>query len=62
MKTCKSLKTHKGFFDLGIGLGLLALFGFTTAAVNTNGAKEIYQEPRCYEEYNLDNVCEDSDI
>lgn len=31
----KTFNTQKGFFDLGISLGLLAIFGSTAAVVTT---------------------------
>jgi hypothetical protein len=49
-----------GFLDLGLGIALLTVFGFTTTAVYTARSVESYQDSQCYEEYNLDQVCIDS--
>lgn len=36
MKTINSQGKQRGFFDLGIGLGLLLLFGGTSVVISSN--------------------------
>jgi hypothetical protein len=60
MKPYELTSKQAGFLDLGLGIALLTVFGFTTTAVYTARSVESYQDSQCYEEYNLDQVCIDS--
>lgn len=62
MKANKPTSKQTGFLDLGLGIALLTVFGFTTTAVYTTDSEESYQDTQCYEEYNLDQVCVDSHL
>jgi hypothetical protein len=48
MKPYHRTHTQRGFFDLGIGLVLLAVFGATAVVVNSEGEKEPQQEVASY--------------
>ena len=50
MKTYHSHQKQNGFFDLGLSLVLLAVFGTTAAVVHSNDTGEPQQEVVSYSE------------
>ena len=50
MKTHHIHHTQRGFFDLGLSLILLAVFGTTAVVVNSNSENEPNQELASYSE------------
>ena len=50
MKTLSSYQRQSGFFDLGLSLVLLAIFGSTAAVMTTESAQEPPQEVVSYSE------------
>jgi len=50
MKPNHRYQTQRGFFDLGLSLILLAVFGTTAVVVNSNSENEPQQELASYSE------------